>query len=128
MTCYCINTLIAASSAVIPSGTPAVVIEQFATGSDVSHALYVPDTALTGAPPHVLYFKNGSTYWVIHPDHVTLEAAGAPPAGTGDCALAMQNVLDYLVWAQRAKLQLWERLLPQLRRDAHPVRSYRSAS
>ncbi len=70
--------------------------------------MYVP-SGLSAAPPHVLYFKNGSTYWVIHPDHVSLEAAGAPASPTGDCALAMQNVLNYLVWAQRAKLQLWER-------------------
>ncbi|HWE07661.1 MAG TPA: hypothetical protein VG274_13190, partial [Rhizomicrobium sp.] len=108
--CVCISTLAAASgSGVIPSGTPAVVIEQFDTSSAVSHALYVP-TGLIAAPPHVLYFKNGSTYWVIHPDHVSLEAAGAPAAGpTNDCAPAMQRVLDYLATVGQAKLQLWER-------------------
>ena len=112
MDCICFATLQAASLGTIPSGTPAVMIEQKNSNSAVSHALYIP-TGLISAPPHVLYFKNGTTYWVIHPDYVSLEAAGAPPVGapppTDDCATAMQNVLNYLAWAQQAKLQLWER-------------------
>ncbi|MGH6888607.1 MAG: hypothetical protein ACREHF_05350 [Rhizomicrobium sp.] len=51
-------------------------------------------SGLIAAPPHVLYFKSGTTYWVIDPDYLTLEAAGAPPPG-GDCAPAMANVLQY---------------------------------
>ncbi|MGH6890080.1 MAG: hypothetical protein ACREHF_12950, partial [Rhizomicrobium sp.] len=108
--CICFATRAAATSSIppIPSGTP-VVIEQFDANSAVSHALYVPSD-LIAAPPHVLYFKNGTTYWVIDPDYLTLEAAGAPPAGpTNDCAAAMQNVLDYLAAVTRATLKLGTR-------------------
>ncbi|MGH6889305.1 MAG: hypothetical protein ACREHF_08930 [Rhizomicrobium sp.] len=108
--CICFATLAAAGSsgAVIPPGTPAVVIDQFDDSSDVSAAVYIPYLG-TGAPPgHELSFENDGNWWVIHPDYLTLEAAGAPSAG-GNCAPAMCRVLAYLAFVTRATLKLGTR-------------------
>jgi hypothetical protein len=60
--CLCFNTLILASSGTIPTGTPAVVVEQFELGSAVSAAVYTPYGSSN--PLHPLSFQNGSTWWV----------------------------------------------------------------
>src|SRR5579871_5329543 len=114
--CLCFATLAAASAATIPAGTPAVIVEQWDSNSAVSYAVYTP-TLSTANPGHDLCFQPTGLqqpYWVIHPDHVTLEAAGAPPAGAisppgNDCAPALQRVLNYLGVVTQARLQLWER-------------------
>jgi hypothetical protein len=98
-------------NAVLPAGTSAVAVQKFNSTSAASDAIYIPFGF--GSPPgHALAILNtpSVTWWTIHPDYVSLEAAGAPPAGpTNDCAAAMQRVLDYLAAVGQAKLQLWER-------------------
>jgi hypothetical protein len=81
--CLCYPTLASVTGGlaalnIIPAGTPAVVIEQFNTSSAVSAALYIPVAAYPG---HALSFENGTTWWAIHPDHITLEAAGGTAGG-----------------------------------------------
>lgn len=110
--CRCFATLTDlanATTSVLPPGTSAVVVQQFDSNSAVSEAVYTP-FPLTGTPGHPLAVLNTASnkWWVIHPDYISLEAAGAPPVG-GDCAPAMQNVLNYLAVVTRARLQLWER-------------------
>jgi hypothetical protein len=64
------------------------------------------------APGHDLSFAQAgpvAEYWVIHPDYVTLEAAGAPPSTTGDCAPALQRVLAYASKVQQTSLKLGPR-------------------
>ncbi|MGH6889063.1 MAG: hypothetical protein ACREHF_07700 [Rhizomicrobium sp.] len=106
--CWCYQTRADAESTIptIPVGTP-VMIEQFDSDSAVSHALYV--FYGSSNPGHPLSFENGSSWWVIDPDYVTLEAAGAPPPGNGDCAPAMANVLLYYQQVGLVELKLLER-------------------
>jgi hypothetical protein len=106
--CLRFDTLAALARASIPTGTESVVIERFDPSSAVSAARYIP---VESDPGHDLSVLNapGDTWWAVHPDHLSLEAAGAPADVSGDCARAMQRVLDYLAAASRAKLQLNER-------------------
>lgn len=87
------------------------MVEQYDTNSAVSHAVYTPYG--TTSPGHALSFQNGFTWWAIHPDYVTLEAAGAPPVSTpapdNDCAPALQKLLRYWVAVGRMTAKLGER-------------------
>lgn len=106
--CWCFQTLSDAElSPAIPAGTP-VTIEQFDTNSAVSAAVYIPYFGPVYPPGHALSFENNGNWWVIQPDYLTLEAAGAPVA-PGDCAPAMDRVLAYLASATRAALKLGAR-------------------
>ncbi|HWE07662.1 MAG TPA: hypothetical protein VG274_13195 [Rhizomicrobium sp.] len=102
------DTLATLAGASIPDGTESVVIEQFDLCSADSAARYIP---VETNPGHDLSVLNapGNGWWAVHPDHLSLEAAGAPADISGDCASAMQRVLGYLAAATRAKLQLHER-------------------
>ncbi len=106
--CLRFDTLAALARASIPTGTESVVIERFDPSSALSAARYIP---VESDPGHDLSVLNapGDTWWAVHPDHLSLEAAGAPADVSGDCARAMQRVFNYLAAASQAKLQLNER-------------------
>lgn len=110
--CICVNTLSELATISIPSGTQVAMVNQFNSSSAVSGALYM---LVLAKPNHPLSIQvqdgTGAPWWTIHPDYLSLEAAGAPPtwASNNDCAPAMQNVLRYFAATGRATLNLWER-------------------
>lgn len=105
--CICVNTLSELTTISIPSGTQAAIVNQFNSASDISAAVYV---LVNYNPNHPLsrVSQTPGFWWTIHPDHISLEAAGAPPPG-GDCSPAMNNVLLYFSAVGRVVLQLWAR-------------------
>jgi hypothetical protein len=106
--CICVNTLGELATYTIPTGTQSAMVQQFNSTSAVSSALYI---TVSSNPNHPLSIRSPGTnapWWTIHPDYISLEAAGAPPVG-GDCAPAMQNVLRYYSAVSRVVLKLWAR-------------------
>lgn len=106
--CLRFDTRAALAAAVIPTGTQSVVVEKFDESSALSAARYIP---VETEPGHELSVLNvpANRWWALHPDHLSLEAAGAPADVSGDCAGAMQRVLGHLAAVRRATLQLRER-------------------
>lgn len=107
--CICVNTLSELATTTIPTGTQAAAVNQFNSASAVSSALYI---LVASNPGHPLSIQapggSAAPWWIIHPDHITLEAAGAPPPG-GDCAPALKNVLFYYQVVGQVVLKLLER-------------------
>jgi hypothetical protein len=74
----------------------AVVVEQFDANSQVSAAVYYLAPSGSGYPGHALAQADAcGRWWYIHPDYLTLEAAGAPADVTADCSSALQSVFQY---------------------------------
>jgi hypothetical protein len=93
-----------------------VVVGQYATSVDcsIAAAVYIRSPeALPGRPLATQDHNGTGDWWTIHPDYLTLEAAGAPTvdATDNDCSAALQLVLDYLgdTTITQACLRLGER-------------------
>lgn len=85
-----------------------IVIESYGTGSGaVLPTVYI---RADGDPGHMLSVQSADgAWWVIHPDQVTLEAAGATENRMDDCSVAMGIVLQYADVTNYCKVQLLER-------------------
>lgn len=107
--CLCFANLGALNVATPPHGTLEVIIDAFAAGAEVANAIYIPAPG-NKYPGHPLSGQDANgNWWTIHPDHVTLEAAGAPSDVTADCGPAMQNVFKYSTIVPQTKLRLGAR-------------------
>lgn len=95
------------ASTVNPSTVQAILVTKFTATSAELPTRYI---SVSSNPGHALSVQDaGGTWWEIHPDDVTLEAAGAVADITQDCAPAMETVLTYMDVKNVGKLSLLER-------------------